>query len=202
MVPRGARVVRGGRALEGHVGDAARGAARAESLPASSHWWCRWLLVANRPASDPRASAVRSAVRGRRTRVRRCVASPAQLKVGQKLAVSAYSLAFYLWKTLVPTGLAPLYRCRSAWTCGRRVMCSAVRWLSRLPSPCGWCVGRCRASPQPGSRFCSSCCRCWGSYRTVRRSLPIGTRITLHRFSACSRAPHGHAGTTHRHGCG
>jgi len=34
---------------------------------------------------------------------------PAQLTVGQKLAVSAYSLAFYLWKTLVPTGLAPLY---------------------------------------------------------------------------------------------
>lgn len=34
---------------------------------------------------------------------------PAQLNFGQKLAVSAYSLAFYLWKTLVPTRLAPLY---------------------------------------------------------------------------------------------
>lgn len=34
---------------------------------------------------------------------------PAQLNAAQKLAVSAYSLAFYLWKTLIPTGLAPLY---------------------------------------------------------------------------------------------
>ncbi len=34
---------------------------------------------------------------------------PGQLGLGQKLAVSAYSLAFYSWKTLVPTGLAPLY---------------------------------------------------------------------------------------------
>ena len=34
---------------------------------------------------------------------------PAQLNAGEKLAVSAYSLAFYLWKTVVPTGLAPLY---------------------------------------------------------------------------------------------
>ncbi len=34
---------------------------------------------------------------------------PGQLGFGQKLAVSAYSLAFYSWKTIVPTGLAPLY---------------------------------------------------------------------------------------------
>ena len=34
---------------------------------------------------------------------------PAQLSLGAKLAVSAYSLTFYLWKTLVPTRLAPLY---------------------------------------------------------------------------------------------
>jgi len=34
---------------------------------------------------------------------------PSQLGFGQKLAVSAYSLAFYSWKTIVPTGLAPLY---------------------------------------------------------------------------------------------
>lgn len=34
---------------------------------------------------------------------------PAQLNAGQKLAVSAYSLGFYLWKTVVPIGLAPLY---------------------------------------------------------------------------------------------
>jgi Tfp pilus assembly protein PilF len=34
---------------------------------------------------------------------------PAQLPLGAKLAVSAHSLTFYLHKTLVPRGLAPLY---------------------------------------------------------------------------------------------
>lgn len=37
------------------------------------------------------------------------LAPPNQLAFGAKLAVSAYSLAFYLWKTLLPTGLSPLY---------------------------------------------------------------------------------------------
>jgi tetratricopeptide (TPR) repeat protein len=32
-----------------------------------------------------------------------------QLDAAGKLAVSAYSLAFYVWKTLVPVGLSPLY---------------------------------------------------------------------------------------------
>ena len=32
-----------------------------------------------------------------------------QLNVAQKAAVSAYSLMFYLWKTVAPTSLAPLY---------------------------------------------------------------------------------------------
>lgn len=34
---------------------------------------------------------------------------PDQLTLGAKIAVSAYSLAFYLWKTVLPAGLAPLY---------------------------------------------------------------------------------------------
>ena len=34
---------------------------------------------------------------------------PAQLPLGSKLAVSAFSLCFYLWKSVLPTGLAPLY---------------------------------------------------------------------------------------------
>jgi len=34
---------------------------------------------------------------------------PAQLTWPAKLAVSAYSLAFYLWKTIIPWGLSPLY---------------------------------------------------------------------------------------------
>ena len=34
---------------------------------------------------------------------------PSQLEFGQKLAVSAYSLMFYAWKTIAPTGLSPLY---------------------------------------------------------------------------------------------
>jgi tetratricopeptide (TPR) repeat protein len=37
------------------------------------------------------------------------LAPPNQLGLEAKLAVSAYSLAFYLWKTLLPTGLSPLY---------------------------------------------------------------------------------------------
>jgi tetratricopeptide (TPR) repeat protein len=34
---------------------------------------------------------------------------PSQLGVAAKLSVSAYSLVLYLWKTVVPLGLAPLY---------------------------------------------------------------------------------------------
>jgi tetratricopeptide (TPR) repeat protein len=34
---------------------------------------------------------------------------PDQLDLPAKLAVSAYSLVFYVWKTLVPVGLSPLY---------------------------------------------------------------------------------------------
>ena len=34
---------------------------------------------------------------------------PDQLGFAAKLSVSAYSLVFYLWKTLVPSGLSPLY---------------------------------------------------------------------------------------------
>ena len=34
---------------------------------------------------------------------------PAQLRMDQKLAVSAYSLSFYHWKSLVPLRLSPLY---------------------------------------------------------------------------------------------
>ncbi|HET9426038.1 MAG TPA: tetratricopeptide repeat protein [Gemmatimonadaceae bacterium] len=34
---------------------------------------------------------------------------PEQLPLSGKLAVTAYGFAFYLWKTIVPTGLSPLY---------------------------------------------------------------------------------------------
>jgi protein O-mannosyl-transferase len=34
---------------------------------------------------------------------------PGQLGIAQKVAVSTYSLVFYLWKTVAPFGLAPLY---------------------------------------------------------------------------------------------
>jgi len=37
------------------------------------------------------------------------VSSLADLGVAQRLAISAYSLVFYLWKTLLPIGLSPLY---------------------------------------------------------------------------------------------
>jgi tetratricopeptide (TPR) repeat protein len=39
----------------------------------------------------------------------RALAPPDQLHTVGKLAVSAYSLAFYVWKTVLPTGLSPLY---------------------------------------------------------------------------------------------
>jgi tetratricopeptide (TPR) repeat protein len=35
---------------------------------------------------------------------------PAQLDVAKKIAVSAYGFSFYLWKTIAPTRLAPLYQ--------------------------------------------------------------------------------------------
>jgi Flp pilus assembly protein TadD len=34
---------------------------------------------------------------------------PGQLSAGAKVAVSAYSLVFYLWKTIAPVGLSPIY---------------------------------------------------------------------------------------------
>jgi tetratricopeptide (TPR) repeat protein len=37
------------------------------------------------------------------------LAPPNQLTLGAKIAVSAYSLALYLWKTILPIGLSPLY---------------------------------------------------------------------------------------------
>ncbi|MEO5871358.1 MAG: tetratricopeptide repeat protein, partial [Gemmatimonadaceae bacterium] len=37
---------------------------------------------------------------------------PSQLNTAGKIAVSAWSLCFYLWKTLIPTDLAPLYEMR------------------------------------------------------------------------------------------
>lgn len=48
---------------------------------------------------------------------------PAQLTLTEKIAVSAYSLAFYMWKTLWPTALAPLYEMPS------RVDPAAARYL-------------------------------------------------------------------------
>jgi protein O-mannosyl-transferase len=37
------------------------------------------------------------------------LAPPGQLGLGGKIAVSAYSLMFYLWKSILPLGLSPLY---------------------------------------------------------------------------------------------
>jgi len=44
--------------------------------------------------------------------------SLADLGVAQRLAVSSYSVVFYLWKTLVPLGLSPLYELPSISTLG------------------------------------------------------------------------------------
>jgi tetratricopeptide (TPR) repeat protein len=69
---------------------------------------------------------------------------PGQLDFGQKLAVSAYSLAFYSWKTLVPSGLAPLYEMpQHVDPTALRFMASyvivlglvAAAWLARRRAP-------------------------------------------------------------------
>jgi Tfp pilus assembly protein PilF len=69
---------------------------------------------------------------------------PAQLGVPAKIAVSAYSLAFYLWKTVVPAGLAPLYEMPkrvNAWEARYAisyvvvVAISAAAWLVRRRWP-------------------------------------------------------------------
>ncbi len=67
-----------------------------------------------------------------------------QLGVAGKLAVSAYSLAFYIWKTLLPSGLAPLYAMPSAvdpfatrylLSAGLVVVATGVAWLLRQRWP-------------------------------------------------------------------
>ncbi len=51
---------------------------------------------------------------------------PPQLSLGNKVVVSAYSLAFYLWKTLAPTDLGPLYQ--MPWT----IVASDPRFIAGL----------------------------------------------------------------------
>lgn len=67
-----------------------------------------------------------------------------QLGLADKLAVSAYSFAFYLWKTIVPANLAPLYERRlpipvlsSAFVASyvAAVIVVAVAWLARRRFP-------------------------------------------------------------------
>jgi tetratricopeptide (TPR) repeat protein len=69
---------------------------------------------------------------------------PDQLNLVQKLAVSAYSLAFYSWKTIVPADLSPLYEMPQHVDPGelRFVLgyatvlgLAAAAWLSRRRAP-------------------------------------------------------------------
>lgn len=68
-----------------------------------------------------------------------------QLRLSGKLAVSAFSLSFYLWKTLVPTALSPLYempreidplsaRYLASYATAMLVTLAVVAWRRRLPS--------------------------------------------------------------------
>jgi hypothetical protein len=68
-----------------------------------------------------------------------------QLSVGGKLAVSAFSLAFYLWKTIVPTALSPLYemprvidplggRYLASYATALLVTLAVVAWRRRWPA--------------------------------------------------------------------
>jgi tetratricopeptide (TPR) repeat protein len=67
-----------------------------------------------------------------------------QLPIAGKVAVSAYSLQFYAWKTLVPTGLSPLYAMpqrvdpaapRYLLSAGAVVAAAAALWTVRRRAP-------------------------------------------------------------------
>jgi protein O-mannosyl-transferase len=69
---------------------------------------------------------------------------PAQLSLGAKIAVSFYGAAFYVWKTLAPVGLAPLYEMPRAVnvTSARYLVAgvvvmgiSAAAWMVRRRAP-------------------------------------------------------------------
>lgn len=60
---------------------------------------------------------------------------PAQLSIGAKLAVSAYSLTFYLVKSIVPTNLAPLYEMPKA------IDPSSARYLASAVVAVGLTIG-------------------------------------------------------------
>lgn len=68
-----------------------------------------------------------------------------QLKLSGKLAVSAFSLAFYLWKTIAPTALSPLYEMPrvidpvgtqylASYATALLVTLAVVAWRRRWPS--------------------------------------------------------------------
>jgi tetratricopeptide (TPR) repeat protein len=72
------------------------------------------------------------------------LAPPAQLSKAAKLAVSAYSLAFYLLKTVLPTGLSPLYampthvdpaEVRFLVSYGALLLCGVGVWIARRRWP-------------------------------------------------------------------
>jgi len=76
---------------------------------------------------------------------------PKQLTFAEKMAVSAYSLALYLWKTIVPTGLSPLYPMPTAIDAGAPVFVVSylviiallvIVWLARrrLPALLAGCI--------------------------------------------------------------
>jgi Tfp pilus assembly protein PilF len=68
-----------------------------------------------------------------------------QLRLSSKLAVSAFSLSFYLWKTVMPTALSPLYemprvidplsaRYLASYATALLVTLAVVAWRQRWPS--------------------------------------------------------------------
>jgi hypothetical protein len=80
------------------------------------------------------------------------MASLQQVSVPARLATSAYGLGFYLWKTLVPASLSPLYELPSRvhpWAWPFLLSYGVVAVMTALAV--GW-GAECPASPRRGSR--------------------------------------------------
>ena len=145
--------------------------------------------------------------------------------IAERLGLTAYGLVFYVWKTLVPTGLAPLYETPydgatlTPWFAASAVIVAAgavalVRVRRRWPGVTAAgavFVVACTSSPiatrtSPGSSSrcslappCSARCTVYGPRWPP--GPPAPPRSWSSSFSACSRGGRAESGATHER-CG